>query len=126
MGGSRFLALVSVTAAGVIAATTAGAAPQAVFLAATPHVVYQGHLLHLRGNAGSCRVGNTVTLISRAFPATHEFAGIPAVFAKVKSGGAFATTTRIPLHRHSGLYGITARCGGGNLGVDAHVRVHKL
>lgn len=110
----------------MVAATSAGAAPEAVFLTATPHVVYQGHLLHLRGNAGSCPVGNTVTLISRAFPATHEFAGIPAVFTKVKSGGAFAKTTRIPLHRHSGLYGITARCGGGNLGVAAHVRVHKV
>jgi hypothetical protein len=118
--------LAVVAAAGFLAATSAGAAPEAVFLTATPQVVYQGHLLHIRGNAGSCRVGNTVTLISRAFPARHEFAGIPAVFAKVKSGGAFATTTRIPLHRHSGLYGIVARCGGGNLGVAAHVRVHKV
>lgn len=102
---------------------TAGAAPAKVFLVVTPEVVTRGNLVHLSGSAGSCRRGNTVILISHAFPATHEFAGVPAVLTKVISGGAFKATTRIPLHRHSGLYHITGRCGGGNLGFYGSLRV---
>jgi hypothetical protein len=94
-----------------------------VFLTVTPHTVYRGHTVTLRGNAAPCPVGDAVTIISRAFPATHEFAGVPAVFAKVRSGGAFRVATTIPARRHAGRYGITARCGGGNLGVVAHLRV---
>ena len=48
---------------------------------------------------------------------------MPAVLTKVISGGAFKATTRIPLHRHSGLYHITGRCGGGNLGFYGSLRV---
>ena len=98
-------------------------APAKVFLVVTPEVVTRGNLVHLSGSAGSCRRGNTVILISHAFPATHEFAGVPAVLTKVISGGAFKATTRIPLHRHSGLYHITGRCGGGNLGFYGSLRV---
>jgi hypothetical protein len=48
---------------------------------------------------------------------------VPAVFATVRSGGAFSTRTTIPRHRKVKRYVVTARCGGGNLGVLAHVRV---
>ena len=116
------LLLIAVVAA-VLTATAASAAPARVFLSVTPTAVHRGHSVLLRGNAGSCPVGDEVTIISRAFARTHEFAGVPAVFARVRSGGAFRLSTRIPAGKRPGLYGITARCGGGNLGVLVHLRV---
>jgi hypothetical protein len=121
---SRILLTAAVaTTTCAVAAVSAGAAPAKVFLVVTPHVVTRGNLVRLHGSAGSCHVGNTVFLISKAFPATHEFAGVPAVLTKVMSGGAFNVTVRIPKHKHSGLYHITGRCGGGNLGFYGEVRV---
>jgi hypothetical protein len=94
-----------------------------VFLTVTPATVHRGQTVLIRGSAGSCPVGDTVTIISRAFPRIHEFAGVPAVLASVRSGGRFRATTRIPLRRRVGRYGVTARCGGGNLGVAARLTV---
>jgi hypothetical protein len=62
-------------------------------------------------------------MISKAFSHRHDFAGLPAVYAKVKSGGSFGHSVKIPAGRAAGRYTITARCGGGNLGVAAHLRV---
>jgi len=121
---SRSLLKVAVVAAaGTFSVASAGAAPSVVFLTVTPHVVHRGKTVLIHGSAGDCPVGDAVTIISRAFRATHEFAGIPAVYARVTSGGLFRVRTRIPLHKHSGLYHVTARCGGGNLGVYSSVRV---
>ena len=64
-------------------------------------------------------------VISHAFPRTHEFAGVPAVLARVRGDGHFRATTRIPRHKRSGRYGVTARCGGGNLGVIAWLTVRR-
>jgi hypothetical protein len=94
-----------------------------VFLTVTPAAVHRGHTVLIRGSAGSCPIGDTVTIISRAFPRTHEFAGVPAVLTKVRSGGHFRATTRIPLRRREGRYDVSARCGGGNLGVAARLSV---
>jgi hypothetical protein len=113
--------LLTVAAVCAFSASAAGAAPARVFLSVTPTAVDRGHTVLIRGNAASCR--DNVTIISHAFAQTHEFAGVPAVFARVRSGGAFRTTTRIPATKRPGLYAITARCGGGNLGVVAHLRV---
>jgi len=77
----------------------------------------------IRGNADGCPVGDTVSVLSRAFAPTHEFAGVPAVLARVRSGGVFRATTRIPRTRRHGSYVVTARCGGGNLGVARHLVV---
>jgi hypothetical protein len=92
-------------------------------LSVTPTTVKRGHLVTIRGSADGCPAGDRVTLISRAFRHTHDFAGLPAVFATVRPGGAFRTTTRIPSRKRPGRYAVTARCGGGNLGVRAFVRV---
>jgi hypothetical protein len=54
---------------------------------------------------------------------THEFAGVPAVTAAVKPGGAFTATTRIPSSTPAGTYTVSGRCGGGNLGVSATLTV---
>ena len=103
------------------AVTSAVAAPPS--LSVSPATVHRGHAVVLKGSADGCAVGNTVTLISGAFVHTHDFAGLPAVFTKVKPGGTFKKTTTIPATKKLRSYTITARCGGGNLGVIAHLKV---
>jgi hypothetical protein len=93
-------------------------------LHASPNPVKAGHTLTLKGNAKpGCTTGDTVTVLSKAFVGTHKFAGVPAVYAKVKSGGAFRTTTTIPGSKKAGMYTVTARCGGGNFGVVVNLHV---
>lgn len=79
----------------------------------------------IKGSADGCTVGNTVFILSRAFAHTHDFAGVPAVLAKVRTGGHFRVTTRIPATKKPGRYGVTERCGGGNLGVLKHLTVRR-
>ena len=117
VGAAAALAALAVFAAAAIAA------PSAVFLKVTPSTVQRGHVVAIRGNAAPCAAGNTVFVLSRAFVHTHDFGGVAAVLAKVKPGGAFAASTRIPANRRPARYVVTARCGGGNLGVAAHLRV---
>jgi hypothetical protein len=89
-----------------------------------PHRVEVGHRIHVRGSVdGGCPVGAQVTLYSKAFPHRHDFAGVPAVHTRVKSGHKFRRHVRIPDHRRARRYSVHARCGGGNLGVAAHFRV---
>jgi hypothetical protein len=116
---------VSLSIAAVVVATvcvaSATAAPTA--LAVSPTTVRAGHLVTVKGNADGCAVGNTVFILSRAFKHTHEFAGVPALLARVRTGGRFGIRTTIPRARHAGRYVLTARCGGGNLGVSARLHV---
>jgi len=90
---------------------------------ATPRSAFPGQTVRVGGLAGGCHTGNRVTLISRAFPHTHDFAGLPAVFARVRPDDTYATFVRIPARRKARRYAITARCGGGSFGVTAHLRV---
>jgi hypothetical protein len=113
------LAIVALVAA--VAAQVATASPPS--LSVTPSVVHRGHVVTLSGRAGDCPEGDAVTLISRAFVHTHDFAGLAAVFAKVRSSHSFLVSTRIPRTKPTRRYVITARCGGGNLGVLPHLRV---
>jgi hypothetical protein len=113
-------------AAVACAVLAAGAAPAVAArpsLIVSPATVKRGGTVQIRGNADGCRAGNTLFVLSRAFPRAQEFAGVPAVLARVRRGGAFRATTTIPRRRHPGRYGVTARCGGGNLGVLAHLTV---
>jgi hypothetical protein len=116
----RLVALAFVTLA---TATAAAASGSSVSLTVSPATVHRGGTVTIRGNAAGCPAGDAVTIISHAFPVKHEFAGVPSVFATVHSSGAFRTTTVIPRHRKVKRYVVTARCGGGNLGVEAHLRV---
>lgn len=106
----------------------AGAARPAITFAvgpsiiATPATVAAGNRVRVHGLAGGCPQGDQVTLISRAFPHTHDFAGLPAVFTPVRAGDRYSVRVRIPASKH-GRYAITARCGGGNFGVTGHVTV---
>jgi hypothetical protein len=89
----------------------------------SPSTVHRGRTVLVSGVAGGCAAGDTVTLLSHAFTATHSFAGVPAVYATVGSAGRFSTHARIATARVPGVYTITARCGGGNLGVAAYLTV---
>jgi hypothetical protein len=100
-------------------AATAGATSTSVFLNVTPSVVHRGQVVVIHGSAGTCSAGNTVFIISRAFRSTHEFAGVPAVLAKVTAEGRFQATARTFRRAHARHFVVTARCGGGNLGVSA-------
>ena len=107
----------------VAALAFAGAVTAAVSLTVAPASVHRGHRVIIRGNAGDCPAGDAVTIISRAFAHTQDFAGQPAVFALVRSGGNFGIRPRIPSTKAAGSYSVSARCGGGNLGVSATIHV---
>ncbi len=119
MGRATLAAIIAVAAS----AAVASAVTAATSLTVAPSPVHRGHRVIVRGNADGCPVGNAVTIISKAFAHTHDFAGLPAVFARVRSGGKFGIRPRIPSTRAVGSYGVTARCGGGNLGVSATIHV---
>ena len=90
----------------------------------TPKSVHRGAVVRVHGSVGGgCPAGDSVTLYSRAFSRRHEFAGVPAIYATVRSGGKFSKRTRIPAGRAPARYRVSGRCGGGNLGVGTHLRV---
>jgi hypothetical protein len=90
-----------------------------------PGAQFQGKTVRVFGRAGGCPTGDRVTLISNAFSHQHDFAGRPAIFAKVQPGDRYSVVTRIPGNKTPDRYAITGRCGGGNFGVTAHLRVLK-
>jgi hypothetical protein len=89
----------------------------------SPTTVHAGLRVRVYGNAGACPRINRVTLISRAFSHRHDFAGLPAIYVSIGRHGHFSRRTRIPANRKPRRYVITGRCGGGNMGVAAHLRV---
>jgi hypothetical protein len=113
------------TPAAVLAVVAAGLLPAAAVASPELHVkpkkVHAGKRVRVFGNADGC--SGKVTLISRAFPHKHEFAGVPAVFATVQPGGDFSKRVRIPRSKTPKRYTISARCGGGNLGITRKLRV---
>lgn len=89
-----------------------------------PTSVSAGDRVRVFGSAGGgCPAGDQVTLISRAFAHTHDFAGLPAALAVVAANDRYSTTVAIPHGRRPGRYAITARCGGGTFGITEHVTV---
>lgn len=94
-----------------------------VGLQVTPHTVPRGQIVHVHGNVGNgCSHHGSVTVISSAFHAGHEFAGVNAISIRIRSSGNFAATTRIPGSRAPGAYHVGARCGGGSFGnITLHV-----
>jgi hypothetical protein len=102
----------------------AWAAPAApATLQVSPRSVAAGGSVTVSGSVGPDSAGSEcasgVTLLSRAFVHTQDFAGVPAVSAAVRPDGTFTATTTIPRSKAAGSYTITGRCGGGNLGVSA-------
>jgi hypothetical protein len=126
MGGAkqwgRVIGVVAVSglSAVVLLATPASAAGGTV--AVSPAVVAVGGTVRVSGSVSTtaCPLPDRVTLTSTAalFP--------PDGFGPVASrnaGGAFAISFSVPTSTPPGTYSIGLRCGGGNVGVSANLRV---
>ena len=111
----------------VLALALSAVAWAKVSIKVAPTRVTAGHNVVVSGLAGkSCSKEQlTLTLISHAFSTKHEFAGVPAVYVKTSTAGTFSITTTIPKSRKAGSYSVGGRCGGGNLGVSATLKVVK-
>jgi hypothetical protein len=124
---SKRAATAAVVATSLVTGVLLGAAPAGAATASisvSPASVPAGGTVTVSGTAaGGCTQGSQVTLISQAFSAQHEFAGVPAIFATTGPGGRFSTSTQIPSNRAAGSYTVSGRCGGGNLGKHATLRV---
>jgi hypothetical protein len=105
----------------VAIATAPPAAPATATIRVKPAAVHRGKLVRVYGVVTGC--GGSVTLISKAFAHTHDFAGLPAVFAARRADGSYSVRVRIPRTRTPGSYTISGRCGGGNIGVTRRLRV---
>jgi hypothetical protein len=117
----RRLPILAIAAAPVIllAAPAAAAAPT---LSVHPGAVNAGGSVQV---SGSCQPNTTGFAISHAFlhDASHDFAGVGAAPFSTNATGKFAVTAQVPSSIAAGSYSVTARCGGGNLGVTATLTV---
>ena len=100
----------------VLAATVTAATPR---LSVQPTSVARGGIVTVSGRG--CLAGDLVYLISPPFVGNAFVAH--SVATKARSNGTFSRHVRIRRYVHPGRYLITARCGGGNLGVAARLRV---
>jgi len=105
--------------AGSTALVGASAVAAAGTLTASPSTVQRGQTVTFSG--GTCTAGSYAFLLSKLFPG-HQF-GVGLIKAKAGSNGHFSRAWAVPTTVADGAYGVTARCGGGTLGVVAHVRV---
>jgi hypothetical protein len=110
----RFL-LIPLAAVAIAAPASASTAT----LHVSPTVAHHGTLITITGSG--CHAGETAILLSRLFPG-HAY-GVGAIYARVRANGHFLRTFRIRSTTPRRRYGITARCGGGNLGIVVYVRV---
>jgi hypothetical protein len=117
--------MMAASAAAMTAFGAAGAVASGPRIALTPSTVHRGHKVRVHGTISACPTGDTVTLLSRAFPRRHTFAGVPAVSATVGKEGAYSVSVRVPAGKRPGAYGVTGRCGGGNLGVSVTLHVRR-
>ena len=106
---------------GLWLATPAGAASPAT-LHAAPTSVPAGGSVQV---TGSCQPSTQGFAISHAFlhDARHEFAGVGAAPFTTNAAGAFSVAAEIPSSTAPGSYDVTARCGGGNLGITVALTV---
>jgi hypothetical protein len=118
-GRSRRLIVIGVATvvAVVLAGTLAAATPR---LTVHPGSVARGGTVTVSGR--DCRAGDVVYLISPPFVGNAFVAH--SVATRAHSNGTFSRSVRIRTSVRVGRYLITARCGGGNLGVSARLRVY--
>jgi hypothetical protein len=82
-----------------------------------PKTIHAGEVLKVYGGPiEGCPPDSTVILYSKAFRASHEFAGGPAAYVKVRSSGKFTKHVRVDGSTPMGVYSVGARCNGGNIG----------
>ncbi len=108
-----------------LAATALGSASRSATstpsLYVQPGTVAIGGAVHVYGNAGSCAPGSKLAAISFAFPESGFGGG--ALFGRVRANHKFSIRSHVRGNVTAGTYSVTARCGGGNLGVSANVTV---
>ena len=107
----------------VLAVAPGATAASGISIHVSPKTVVHGKTVRVYGAVPGCPAGDDLTLLSTAFVHTHDFAGVPAVYASVNTKGAFSVKTKIPATKAPGHYVITGRCGGGNIGVTATLHV---
>ena len=110
-------AVATAGAALVLAGTVAAATPR---ISVHPASIARGGTVTVSGTG--CRAGDVVYLISPPFIG-HAFVS-HSVATRAHSNGSFSRSVRIRTSIRAGRYLITARCGGGNLGVSARLRVY--
>jgi len=98
--------------AGAAAATTRA-------LHVSPTTVARGGVVTVSGKG--CLAGDIVYLISPPFVGNAFVQH--SVATRARANGTFSRRVRIRRYVRPGRYLITARCGGGNLGIAAHLRV---
>ena len=105
---------------GLWLATPAGASPATLHVA--PVSEPAGGSVQV---TGVCEPNSAGFAISRAFlhDAAHDFAGVGAAPFTTNGSGAFSATVSIPASIPPGSYDVTARCGGGNLGITVGLTV---
>lgn len=106
------LSLAALALAGTAAATTRA-------LHVSPTTVARGGIVTVSGKG--CLAGDTVYLISPPFLGNAFVQH--SVATRARANGTFSRRVTIRRHVRPGRYLITARCGGGNLGIAAHLRV---
>lgn len=116
----RFLVLTIALLAVLWPAMTAAAGSASLHV--TPTTAPAGSQVRV---SGTCDPNTGGFAISTAFlhDATHDFAGVGAVPFDTNGSGAFSVRAQIPATRTPGTYQVTARCGGGNLGIAATLTV---
>ncbi|HEY5099453.1 MAG TPA: hypothetical protein VII54_05315 [Gaiellaceae bacterium] len=115
----RLVALIVV----VLLAFAAGGAALAarVDLVVSPATVAPGAAVRVIARSSPCHVGGSAVAISAAFPGRAFGAG--TLSGRVGRGGAFSIHGHVRSGVHPGRYTVGVRCGGGNLGVTAYLRV---
>jgi hypothetical protein len=101
----------------LILAATITATPQ---LSVRPTTVARGGIVTVSGRG--CLAGDVVYLISPPFRGSAFVEHSVATLAR--ANGTFSRRVRIRTTARPGRYLITGRCGGGNLGVAARLRVY--
>ena len=113
----RICTIATAVVALLLATIVSAATPR---LSVRPTSVARGGTVTVSGRG--CLAGDLVYLISPPFVG-HAFVE-HSVATRTRSNGSFSRRVRIRTSVHTGRYLITARCGGGNLGVSARLRVH--
>lgn len=117
---SALAVLAAVLLAGALLPT---ALASGTFLRVRPAAAGRGSAVVFTGSVGTgCARGGVVTLISRLFPG-HAFGGEGAISTQVGALGAFTRRFVVGLGTARRTFVVSARCGGGNLGVAATLRV---
>jgi hypothetical protein len=118
----RVLSALGICLIAVVVSAGPASAASSVSLTLSASRVAQGGLVTV---SGQCEPSTSGDVISAAFlhNAGHDFAGVGAVSFTTGTSGKFSVVATVPRTRSAGTYGVTARCGGGNLGLSRSLTV---